>query len=615
MKYTFLFVLGLIFLTGGHAQVIPFHFALVSDTHIGSPNGGAEQDLRRTVADINQRKDLAFVVITGDITELGKNEQLRLAKQILDSLHIPYYIIPGNHDTGWSESGGFDFTEIFGSDHFLFDYHGIRFMGCASGPYVRMSDGHIPRDAINWMKTELAKIPASQPLIFFNHYPIDNSLDNWYDALDLLKQHNTIAILCGHGHANHAYRFEDIPGVMGRSNLRVKDPVGGYNLVEVRTDSILFSERRPGVRTLPVWTGIRLEEHHYDLQKKFPRPSYAVNDSFPEVTARWTYSSDANVISTPVVTDGLVIFGNSRGMVCALDELSGKKVWEQATGAAIYSSPAAEGNRVILGSADGKVYCLDSRTGKVMWTFAAKAAVLGCPLIYHEKVYIGASDHRFYALSLQTGHETWEMNGLEGPVVSTPVITGRELVFGAWDTYLYAVDTADGRLLWKWSNGSPIANYSPASCVPLIHNNTIYIAAPDRYMTAIDALTGKTLWRTSESAVRESTGMSADGQLVYAKTMTDTIVAFHTGREKEPAAWKMDAGFGYEHVPSMLVEKDGLVFFGTRNGRVYAIDPARQRIAWIHKIDNAMVNTVRVLSGKRLVAATMDGKVTLLETR
>ena len=55
-------------------QLKPFRFAFISDTHIGSPNGGAEEDLRRTVADINSLQGVAFVVITGDITELGKKQ-------------------------------------------------------------------------------------------------------------------------------------------------------------------------------------------------------------------------------------------------------------------------------------------------------------------------------------------------------------------------------------------------------------------------------------------------------------------------------------------------------------------------------------------------------------
>ena len=77
----------------------------------------------------------------------------------------------------------------------------------------------------------------------------------------------------------------------------------------------------------------------------------------------------------------------------------------------------------------------------------------------------------------------------------------------------------------------------------------------------------------------------------------------------------MNAGFGYEHVPSMLIEKDGSVFFGTRSGVVYSIDPADQTVNWAHKIDNSMVNTVRPLDKNNVVVATMDGKLLLLSVR
>src|SRR6476659_6081343 len=179
-KYLVVFLL-LITCSCVKAQLKAFRFAFLSDTHIGSPDGKAEDDLRRTVADINQMTDISFVVITGDITELGTNEEIKRAKQLLDELKIPYYIIPGNHDTGWSESGGDSFIKIFGNDKFSFEYNGIRFLGCASGPYLRMSDGHIPRGAINWLDKELKNVKPQQPVIFLNHYPIDNSLDNWYE--------------------------------------------------------------------------------------------------------------------------------------------------------------------------------------------------------------------------------------------------------------------------------------------------------------------------------------------------------------------------------------------------------------------------------------------------
>jgi len=82
------------------AQTASFKFAWLTDTHVGSTSGAA--DLELSVRDINANDDLAFVVLSGDITEMGSDAQLDLAKSILDSLRKPYYIIHGNHDTNWS---------------------------------------------------------------------------------------------------------------------------------------------------------------------------------------------------------------------------------------------------------------------------------------------------------------------------------------------------------------------------------------------------------------------------------------------------------------------------------------------------------------------------------
>jgi outer membrane protein assembly factor BamB/predicted phosphodiesterase len=614
MKY-FIAFLFLCFTISTQAQIKPFRFAFISDTHIGSPNGSAEEDLRRTVADINQMTDIAFVVLTGDITELGTTEEIKKARAILDELKVPYYIIPGNHDTGWSESGGVAFAEVFGYDKFVFTYNGIRFIGCASGPYVRMSDGHIPRDAVNWLDKELSKTADDQPLIFLNHYPLDNGLDNWYEAIDRLKQKNTIAALCGHGHVNRAMNFEGIPAVMGRSNLRAKAELGGYNLVDVRSDSLIFSERRPGKQTLASWTGVKIEKHAYQKSLASLRPSYAVNDSFPQVKPKWHYSSEANVISTPATNGQLVFFGNSLGNITALDIQTGKKKWGFQTGGSVFSSPAINKKQMVIGAGDGFVYCFETTKGKLLWKYKAGAAVLGSPLIKDGIVYIGASDHCFRAIELNSGKEIWRFTELEGPVMSTPVIHGNQVLFGAWDRHLYALDLKTGKLNWKWNNGSSVRNFSPAACIPVVKDDVVYIVAPDRYLTAIDLLTGTTLWRNNEATVRESIGISEDGQWVYGKTMNDYMVAFPTSREKQAVAWKIDCGFGYEHVPSMLIEKQHTVVFGTKSGRVYAIDPIKREKKWVYKIDNSMVNTVNMLSSNRILAATMDGKLSLLEVR
>ena len=592
-----------------------FRFAFLSDTHIGSPNGGAEEDLRRSVRDINAMDDIAFVVITGDITELGTNEELKLAKRIFDSLKVKYYIIPGNHDSGWSESGCTMFTTVFGYDKFSFEFEGIRFLGCPSGPYVRMSDGHVPRSSVNWLKAELETVKSNQPVVFLNHYPMDDQMDNWYEITTRLHQYNTWAILCGHGHTNKALNFEDIPGVMGRSNLRAKAAVGGYNLVDVTADSMIFSERRPGIETLKPWTKVKIETRNYDQEKKYKRPDFTMNDTYNKVNEQWRYTSDANVISTPAVKDDWVIFGNQDGKIAGLSLKTGKTKWLIQVTGSIFSSPAIEKNAVVLGSTNGNIYCLDLQTGKQKWEAKTGAAVMGCPLIQNNIVYIGGSDHHFRALDLSNGKTIWDFDGLNGPVVSTPVLYKESIIFGAWDTYLYSLDSKTGHLQWKWTNGSPIRNYSPASCIPVIKDDVIYVVAPDRYITAIEAADGKTLWRNNDATIRESIGISEDGKWIYGKTMQDTIVAYATSRDKQFAAWKMHCGFGYEHVPSMLIEKQGQVFFGTRSGVVYAIDPAAQKLVWSHKIDNSMVNTVKVLDKQHVIASTMDGKVVLLEVK
>ena len=590
-----------------------FKYAFVSDTHIGSAN--ADEDLRRTVADINSQPDLEFTIITGDITEMGTNEELKLAKDIFSQLKKPYYIIPGNHDTGWSESGGVSFIKEFGYDKFTFDYKGYRFIGCASGPYVRMSDGHIPRDATVWLDDVLKKTPKNMPIIFANHYPIDNSLDNWYEATDLLKTKNIQYIICGHGHNNHPYNFEGIPGTMGRSNLSAKDSIGGYNVVNMTKDTVYFSIKKPMQSLLPAWRKIPLKTFVHQTLKAYERPKYEINKKYDDVKELWSYHSSANVVNTPTYSNNVVVFGNSLGLVEALNKTTGKKLWAYQTKGAIYSSPVATKKLVILGSGDGNIYALNIASGKLAWKLTTQNAVLGSPVIDGNTVFIGGSDNSFRALAIKTGKVIWKFDGIEGAIVGKPLIYRGKIIFGAWGRHLYALDIKTGSLIWKWNNGTMNRMFSPAMVTPVATSGVVYIAAPDRFLTAIDANNGQTLWRNKEASVRESIGLSADSTTIYGKTMQDEIVGFKTQSTDPGIAWKFNAGFGYEHAPSQLIEKDGKVFFGTKNGVVYVFDPKTKQNLWAHKIDNSMINTVNVIDGKNVLVSTMDGKVTLLQAK
>lgn len=611
MRYIVVFTIFITSFLGVNAQT--FKYAFVTDTHVGTETG--EEDLRRTVNDINQQNDLDFILVTGDITEMGTKVEIKLAKEILSGLKKPWYVIPGNHDTGWSESGGVDFIKEFGYDKFTFDHKGFRFIACASGPYVRMSDGHIPRDAVVWIDKILKDTPADMPVVFVNHYPIDSSLDNWYEATDRIKKYNIQYAICGHGHANQAMDFEGVPGTMGRSNLRAKDSIGGYNVVTMRGDSVLFSVKKPGLSVEPNWRSVPLGKYVAKSSVKIVRPSYEVNTTYPQVKTAWSYHASANVVLTPAANKKLVVFGNSIGEVEALSIKDGSKKWVFKTDGAIYSSPVIDENIVVLGSGDGFIYGLDLNSGKELWKVKTDASVLGTPVIDKKIVYIGGSDHNFRAIEVRTGRQIWAFDGVEGAIVGKPLIYRGKVLFGSWGRHLYALDKETGKLLWKWNNGSANRMFSPAMCTPVAKDGVVYFAAPDRVLTALDINTGGVLWRNKEATVRESIGLSEDGRLIFGKTMNDEVVAYRTQSTDPGVLWRLNLGFGYEHTPSMLIAKDKQVFFGTRNGVVYAFDPFSQKTVWAHKVDNSMINTVNVISKNAVLLATMDGVVTLLKVK
>ena len=189
------------------------------------------------------------------------------------------------------------------------------------------------------------------------------------------------------------------------------------------------------------------------------------------------------------------------------------------------------------------------------------------------------------------------------------------MIFGAWDNTLYALDQQTGRECWKWTHDLPGIHYSPAAVWPVAADDKVFIADPKRALTAIDLRTGQTVWRTFQSQVRESIGLSEDGQRIYAKTMNDSIVCYAAQKQEASQIWATDAGFGYEHAPCMLPEQDGIVYTSTNDGVVCALDGRTGHLRWQHKVGNSLVNTVVPLKHGSLLVSSTDGTITLLQDK
>ena len=592
-----------------------FRFAWLSDTHIGSPT--ADVDLEAAVQDINTLQDIAFVLVSGDVTEMGSDAELAQAKAILDRLQKPYHIIPGNHDTKWSESGCTTFRRLFKDDRFAFEYGGFRFAGLHQGPVMKMGDGHFAPEDLRWLDSMLSDLPASDPpLIFITHYPLDSSIDNWYAVVDRLKRHNTQAVLVGHGHQNRVLDFEGLPGVMARSNLRAKSPAGGYTIVAMQPDLMTFRQRIPGSGTATEWHELRLRRHDYSgAAPAVPRPDFAANRSYPDVAVRWEVDTGHTIASTPAVWKDYVVAGNSSGTVYCLSLKDGREHWRFPTESSVYSTPDIADGRVVFGSTDKNIYCLDVKSGRLVWKLPTEAAIVSGTTIDKGIVFIGASDRSFRAIGLRSGKLKWEFKGLGGFIETKPLVAGNTVVFGAWDTYLYALRVRDGSLVWKWSNGNRGILYSPAACWPVASRGTVFIAAPDRYLTALRIADGSPVWRTNQFAVREMVGISADASRVYARCTTDNVVALSAATPQPEVLWNSNCGYGYDIDPSMPVEEDGIVFFGTKNGFVYALEGRTGTVRWKHRIGVTVVHTPVPISAKQVLVADLDGRVFLLESR
>lgn len=597
-------------------KMADFKFAFISDTHIGSATGA--EDLRRVVKDINADTSLKFVVHTGDVTEFGADTELELAKQILDSLNKPYYVIPGNHDANWSESGANSFRTVFGKETFSFSYDGYLFLATGSGPNMRMGPGQIPHEAIVWLDSTLKEVKSkNQPIVFLNHYPLDSGLNNWYDAIDLLKKHDIQLILDGHWHQNAKLNTEGIPAIVGRSTLRAKDSIGGYNIVHFHDSIATFAIRTPGVKTGSPWATITLKDHHFEKDtSSFPRPSYAGNKDYPMIKTRWQYSDKSDIGTGVVSYEDLLITTNTNGALFGLDKKNGHLKWSFQTGGKIYSTPAAGDNKIVVASTDKNIYCVNARTGQLIWKYTTGKPNVACPLIKHNRVYIGGSDGHFRAFNLNTGQLLWDYPEVKGFVVDKPLLYNNKVYFGCWANDFYALDTATGRLAWKWNNGSGNRMYSPAACWPVATNNRIFIVAPDRIMTVFNAENGTVVWRKGNPKwkVRESMGLSSDSTLVYTKTMQGELCGFSTTSDTMQLAWHPDVQLGYEICPSPIVEKNNIVYLPTGSGLVVAVSRQSGKVLWKYKVSNCLVNGILALDEHTVIVSTMDGKITSLQT-
>ncbi|HMN25210.1 MAG TPA: PQQ-binding-like beta-propeller repeat protein [Ignavibacteriaceae bacterium] len=369
-------------------------------------------------------------------------------------------------------------------------------------------------------------------------------------------------------------------------------------------------ERIPYTSTT-LWHQIKLQQRNFEaLVTEQPRPDYSINQKYPDVKSVWEFNSGYTIGSSAVVKDNSVFVGDASGYFYSFDLLTGSVNWKFKSLNAIYSTPAFKCNYIVFGSADSSIYCLNTDNGNLIWNYKTNAAVLGCPVIEDEIVYIGGSDKIFRAIDLESGKLVWDFKGLNGE--TKPVYYDDKILFGAWDEHFYCLDSETGKLIWKWKGDRTGTFYSPAACWAVASDGIVFFAAPDRKLTALNIKTGNEVWRTGKYQVRETVGLSENGETLFIRTMNDTILALPISDKLKDPIWITNCGFGYEISSAQIVEKDGVIFYPTKNGMIYSLDAETGKILWQHKISNGFVNTITPINNHQIITTDFDGKITLI---
>ncbi|MFH7005149.1 outer membrane protein assembly factor BamB family protein [Flavobacterium bizetiae] len=611
MKYLFSRILFIFIIVSGFSQTEKseiIKFVQLTDLHVSVGN---ENDflLQNIVKEINN-SDFEFVVVTGDLTNRGADDELKQVHSILSELKIPYYVISGNHETNWSESAGLTYKKIFGEDRFVFSKGEYLFIGFPCGPYMKMGDGFVKHEDVLWLDKTLKDSfkNNNKKVLNFAHYPLDNSVSNYKEVLSVLEKYPTVASFCGHGHTLKKYDFSGLSGIMGASITSRDGKTKSYNQVIISKDSISIYQKeidKAGVFKFSVPT----------KPSKIEIPKDTCDTGFAPFV-----KDVASVYSLPAFDKKNLYFTNSIGEIQSVNLNNKALNWKIATGNAIYFSPAIVKNNLVIGTIEGNLLGFDTQSGKQKWAIPVGGVLVGSPIVENNKLYT-ASSTAFICIDAVSGKIIWQNKIPQSYSQGTPLVQGDKIIFGTWDTNVYCLNKNTGTLIWKWNNGNnKQVLYSAGNVNIVASKKRLYFVSPERFLTILDIETGKTLLRTSKWKVRESMGKSQDGKWFYAKTMNGELLRLPLNDDLElteenlmAQSKVLDLKLDYEHNPAPIVENNNKIYIGSRKGEVMIVDASGFEIIKQVNLGSSSVNGFKIDDQGKVWTSLIEGGIYLLE--
>lgn len=267
-----------------------------------------------------------------------------------------------------------------------------------------------------------------------------------------------------------------------------------------------------------------------------------------------------------LVTDSLGYFATApkdNSLICR-NLYTGHEVWERPVKDAVFGTIIVN-DRLIVGSGDGAIAALDQRTGETAWIYRSESRFTAPPSAADGRVFQPANDGRLYGLALADGQELFVAE-LEAPLVNAAAVA--DLVYvGDVRGNVYALDPADGRVVWKKSIGGPIWT-SPA-----VAYGTVFVGHSGGELVALDAATGGTKWSYNAiDVIRASPIVS--GQYVVVGTLSGKLYVFDAVNGNLKANREIEGSLSIGPVT------DGQhVYIATDAGRIFCFGKLEQTIS------------------------------------
>ena len=209
--------------------------------------------------------------------------------------------------------------------------------------------------------------------------------------------------------------------------------------------------------------------------------------------------------------EGVVIVGNRKGQLFALDENTGEQKWTAQLSGAILSPSLIQSGRVITIANDGTIFAHEVSTGQQVWTYKLPNVQLSlrgqaAPVSLDDRTVLIASANAYiYALDVISGVPRFQRRVAisEGrsdiqrlvDIDGDPVVSGQYVVTSSFQGQVTVTDLATQRVVWS-EDASSIHR-------PEVADDKVFVSTVDGKLNAYDLHTGERIWQNEELLNRQ----------------------------------------------------------------------------------------------------------------